>query len=290
MSKIDLDPTDLVFLEPDEILRRTLWAARHRDLPRQEALDALLYAGYFTPALSRTELANFRDGKIALGLEKIQWDLILALAEIAERVVLENAEVESPGQWVAAWNQMLIPYRSDLKSMAFEALAGLAGGVLHPAFDHIHFSTEDDEPVDPTILETADQLALNALARVSAFMRSGHFLAFLLRSGQPGGGFNKQQFLEIIHKTVEPFVVIEPSCARYMGDFDGPDDEGKPNLILEGWSATHLGDPSLVSISIGQKKGRTGTVSATMFVIEQGGYPLRPGQRLAEHGVDFHSI
>ena len=64
--------------------------------------------------------------------------------------------------------------------------------------------------------------------------------------------------------------------------------DGKPNLILEGWCATHFNDRTQVSVSFAQKEDRMRTLSATHFVIEQGGYPLKPGQALASHGMDLH--
>lgn len=287
MSDINLDPTDLAFLEPEDVLRRALWAARYRDLPTQEAFDALLYAAYFTPVTPPDKLGQHRDGAMAMRLEQIQWDMLVPMAGLADQLLRGGQDIGGPGNLVPVWNKALAPHMGTLMRTASAGLSSLGEEAEHPVFDRLMRTDHEGEP-DRSFVQAAEQLVLNAMARMSAYMRSGWLETFMTMSGRPPTKFDRQQFLQNIHQMVEPFVVIAPSHSRHMGDFDSPKDDGKPNLILEGWCATHFNDRTQVSVSFAQKEDRMRTLSATHFVIEQGGYPLKPGQALASHGMDLH--
>lgn len=289
--EIVLDPTDLIRLDPQTNIRRALWAARFRGLPTQEAFDALLLAAYYTPNVPPHELEKISDSALALELERIQWNLLTPLAGLADQLMRSGDAPLEPEQLVPAWNKAMGPHLGTLKGMALQNLGVLMSKTSHPAFDQMAQETEFNDQgaaENGAMVKAAEQLALNAMARMSAFIRSGHFATFIALGGAPVAQFNHDQFVQLIHQSVLPFVVLDPRLARNTGEFDEPDDDGKPNLILEGWTAEHFRDSEQVSVSLTKKEERMGSLTATMSVIEQGGYPLKPGQKLATHGVDMH--
>ena len=301
---MNINPLGLIFLEPEETLKRALWTARHRDLGHQASFDALQLAATVVStanpmqgAMALVKLVEEDpqagdDAKLAMRLGGLRASYVNAALSIALRDAPQYFASKDDNGWVVAFNQAMGDELEPMLAHARDGLLDLIRGNTLPIMEAVANEHDREAPEDRALAQhLGNQIVTNALAMVIAFIRSGHFYETLraqILASKDLNRFNPDLdgLMESLLTHVEPFVCLEPLLVRGSGDFTTPGDDGMPNLLLEGWRATHARDPSRAVLALALKKDRSASLACIGVCLESDGYPCNPGQTFTPGDFD----
>lgn len=261
------------------------------------ALESALLAGHCVNANPHLIESHSQDAFFAHELDKRCCQVMSDMLDKAFELYWSGSAVNvSSTKHMQAVNLELGPY---LPAYYAHMQSGLEA--MKPYFgfhrliqELVHDRYQDDD--DSLIVQAAKLMTLHAMARVQTLIHADQFhngaMQWTTKKGADGKrGCNREAFLNHLMTTVTPFAAVEDSLILNR-DYD--EDEGPPNVILEGWVARfHDGDGD-VAVGLlarpGQAKRTVKSIAASTSLIEAGGYPLKRGERMPPGALDLHAL